>query len=153
MNTFDEFGEFWKMGGSGDQILSPGPRYVSDFCADVCSRQATRPALMRLTSGRRKQHCQGAGWPTSRVCVIPLAHQRPGRGFRQRLGRGASLSYTLRRGASVIGRHGWMAEPGTQLLYGREAVLNLPERRRPLALAANPPAARRPRCRAGASRS
>ena len=48
MNTFGEFGEFWKMGGSGDQILSPGPRYVSDFRADVCSRQATRPALMRL---------------------------------------------------------------------------------------------------------
>ena len=48
MKTFDEFSEFWKMGGSGDQILSLGPRYVSDFCADVCSRQVTRPVLMRL---------------------------------------------------------------------------------------------------------
>ena len=47
MTTFDEFGEFWKM-RRGDQILSLGPRYVSDFRADVCSRQATRPALMRL---------------------------------------------------------------------------------------------------------
>jgi hypothetical protein len=59
MNTFDKFSEFWKMDGSGNQILSLGPRYVSDFRADVCSRQATRPVLMRLIGGRRKQHCRG----------------------------------------------------------------------------------------------
>ncbi|ANY82916.1 hypothetical protein BB934_32365 (plasmid) [Microvirga ossetica] len=58
MNTFGEFSEFWKMGGSGDQILSPGPRYVFDFRADVCSRQATRPVLMRLIRDHRKQHCR-----------------------------------------------------------------------------------------------
>ena len=48
MNTFDECGEFWKMGGRGDHILSLGPRYVSDSGADVYSRQATRRVLMRL---------------------------------------------------------------------------------------------------------
>ena len=58
MNTFDECGEFWKMGGRGDHILSLGPRYVSDSGADVYSRQATRPVLMRLIGGRRKQHCR-----------------------------------------------------------------------------------------------
>ena len=58
MTTFDEFGEFWEM-RRGDQILSPGRRDVADFCADVCSRQATRPVLMRLIGGRRKQHCRG----------------------------------------------------------------------------------------------
>ena len=58
MTTFDECGEFWEM-RRGDQILSPGPRDVADFGADVCSRQATRPALMRLIGGRRKQHCRG----------------------------------------------------------------------------------------------
>lgn len=36
------------MDGRGDQIVSRGPRYVSDFCADVCSRQVTRRVWMRL---------------------------------------------------------------------------------------------------------
>ena len=31
MNTFEEFDEFWKMDGRGNQILPLGPRYVSDF--------------------------------------------------------------------------------------------------------------------------
>ncbi|ANY85084.1 hypothetical protein BB934_43565 (plasmid) [Microvirga ossetica] len=58
MKTFDEFGEFWKMGGSGNHIMSLRLRDVSDFCADVCSWQVTRRALLRLIGGHRKQHCR-----------------------------------------------------------------------------------------------
>lgn len=52
MKTFEEFGGFWKMGRRGDHNMSLGRRYVSDFCADVCHRQATRRVLMRLIRGR-----------------------------------------------------------------------------------------------------
>ena len=98
MTTFDECGEFWKMGRSGDQILSLGPRYVSDFCADVCSRQATRPVLMRLIGGRRKQHCRGLRMAYISGCAsFPWRTSAPVAVFRQRLGRGASLTPPARR--------------------------------------------------------
>ena len=48
-----------EMGSRGNQILPLDPRYVADSGADVCHRQATRRALMRLIRGRRKQHCRG----------------------------------------------------------------------------------------------
>ena len=127
MNTFDEFGWFWKMGGERDQILPRGPRDVADSGADVCSRQATGLALLHVILTVESSIAGGSGWPTFRTCVIPLAHQRPGRGFRQRLGRGASPSRPLRGGVPVVGLHRRMAEPGTQLLQRREAVLDVPE--------------------------
>ena len=153
MNTFDKFGEFWKMGGSGDQILSPGPRYVSDFCADVCSRQATRPALMRLTQWPSKAALPGGGMayiqgvchslgspaPRSRFQTAP----RPGRfslihpetpclgDWSPRLDGRASHTAPLRKGSCA-------QSSGT-------AQAACPW--------ANPPAARRPRFRAGARRS
>ena len=134
MTTFDEFDEFWEM-RRGDQILLRGPRYVADSGADVCSRQATRLVLMRLIGWAVESSIAGgSGWSTFRTCVIPLAHQRPGRGFRQRLDRGACFLRALGGGMPVVGFHRRMAEPGTQLLQRREAVLDVPEGRGPLVL-------------------
>ena len=93
MTTFDECGEFWKMGRSGDQILSLGPRYVSDFCADVCSRQATRPVLMRLIGGRRKQHCRGLRMAYISGVRHSLGAPAPRSRFLDSASAGALLSY------------------------------------------------------------
>jgi hypothetical protein len=40
---------------------------------------------------------------------------------------GFAISHILRGAMSVVGLHGWSAEPNTQFLQGRDVVLNLPE--------------------------
>ena len=128
MNTFDECGEFWKMGGSGDQILPLGPRYVADFGADVCSRQATRPALMRLIRWPSKAalpraqdglhpRCASFPWHTSAPVEVSDSALA-----------GALLSHAPCEAVwRLLVFTGRMAEPGTQLLQRRKAVLDVLE--------------------------
>jgi hypothetical protein len=53
VETFGKFSWFWTIGGRGDQWCRPAGGHLSDWRADVCSRQDTRPALMRLIVDRR----------------------------------------------------------------------------------------------------
>jgi hypothetical protein len=60
MNTFDECCWFWQRGRKRRSSLLLDPRYVADFRADVCHRQATLTALMRPSHRRPKAVLPGA---------------------------------------------------------------------------------------------
>ncbi len=51
VNTFNKFSWYWKIGARGDQSCRSAAAHLSDLRADVCSRQDTRLALMRLIVG------------------------------------------------------------------------------------------------------
>jgi hypothetical protein len=52
VNTFNKVSWFWKIGERGEHWCRPAGGHLSDLPADVCSRQDTRPALMRLIVDR-----------------------------------------------------------------------------------------------------
>ena len=105
------------------RVMWPIPAPMSVTGGPHCRPDASEPPA------RRKQHCRGGGM----VYIQDVRHfdgtPAPRLRFQTapRLGR-CGLSHTLRGSVAGVGRHRWMAKPGTQLLQRREAGLDVLER-------------------------